>query len=276
MVNRWRKSITEAVIATGSTVGLLAAGMTGTTAAEVPPPKTAGSISTPTVQIQSSKPEGRPVPTLSISGVTMPTLAAFDTILKCMDGLLHRAGVKDVPVTMAGIPDTEGRIAASRDQVAAVLLALSTESEAFRIIDFDTSQGDLAQLFTDVATAGASGLGLPTYYVRGTMTSRHAPWPPRAGTAMAIYTLDLHTGVTQTRTYVPAAATRLTLTLFEPNENGLIQGQLLSRDGWTLTGLFSTPQHLSDPAQTLVELGLVELIGKLVRLPYYNCLPAQK
>ncbi len=239
---------------------LLAGGMAQVTAAESPAP-----------DMQIQRPEEPP--SIVAASAPTPTLATFGSTLACVDDLLQKAGVRDVHVTVAGIPDEEGRMIASRDGMVTVLSAMSLNSEAFRVIDFDTSQGDLAQLFTDVTVAGANRLVLPTYYLRGTMTSRHAPWPPTANTAMTVHALDLHVGLTQTRTYVPGVATRLTLTLFEPDENGLVQGRILSRDGWALAGLFTTSHHLNEPAQTLVELGLAEVVGKLARVPYRTCLP---
>ncbi|KAF0116488.1 MAG: hypothetical protein FD149_1385 [Rhodospirillaceae bacterium] len=257
---RWgRKGFTRTVLAAGGMTALVAGGMIRPargeeTRTEAPPIE---------VQIPpDSVPASRPAP------------ASFDAVLGCMDGLLQGGGIKNVHITVVGLPDLEGKMVAGRDTMAGALLAMSANSQAFQVIDFDSSQSDLTQLFADTMASGASTLVLPTYYVRGTATNTFAP--ARPGFAMAVQTLDLHVGLTETRIYVPGTTTRLTLTLFEPDGNGVMRGRVDSRDGWSVEDIFATPRHFSEPVEALVDLGLVELLGKLAHVPYRDCLSARE
>ena len=261
---RWgKKGFTQIALAAGGMALLLAGSMLRPALAEETREETRMESLPVDVQIPpDTAPSSQPAP-------PSPALTSFDAVLGCMDGLLQGTGVKAVHITVAGLSDLEGKMVASRDKMAGALLAMSTNSQAFRVIDFDTHQNDLVRLFADMMDSGASTLVLPTYYVRGMATNPVAP-----SRSMTIRTLDLHVGLTETRIFLPGTTTRLTLTVFEPDGDGVVRGRIDSRDNWSVEGVFATPSHFREPVEALVDLGMVELMGKLTHIPYRNCLPA--
>ena len=101
-------------------------------------------------------------------------ITGFDQSLRCMDRLFASFGVKDVAIASAGIPDQTGQInAGTKDMLISAISKMSVRSNAFRFIDFDQSQSDVAILF-DLG-GFAPGFEVPPYYIRGRSLGKRSP-----------------------------------------------------------------------------------------------------
>src|SRR5919206_3487976 len=87
-------------------------------------------------------------PVQDITAVQQPkaqpvrNVTSFSESLRCMDELLRNFGVNDIVVTSAGIPDATGEIkTGTKEMLISAISQMSVESNAFRFVDFDQSEG---------------------------------------------------------------------------------------------------------------------------------------
>lgn len=194
-----------------------------------------------------------------------------ERVLACMDDMLSHSGTKDIYVASPGVSGPDGGPSASRDTTVATLLAMSERSQAFHLIDYDTTQGDLNALFADASTTGVAKLNLPNYYIRGALAEVRPSGVAGAGRPIGAFTLDLNVGHTPTRAILPGASTRLALTQFL-GDDGATRAKVTSRAGWSVELTLAGPAEVAMPARTLVELGLVEVVGRMTHTSYQDCL----
>lgn len=224
---------------------------------------------------------------------TRPTrsLSSLTPSLMCMDLMFRQAELPTTLVTSKQIPDASTKIAvATKDMIITALSQMSRLSNAFRFIDYevDISRQDTVQNMTAIMlNNNQMQLQKPAVYVSGSLSfvdqnviNNHFD----AGTSAArletgyssnrnatIIGLDLHLGDFKTRTIIPGLDSANEVVIGNASQGLDLAGKIGSYGVQLNVGRDYT-QGTGAAVRTLVDLAMIELVGKWSRLPYWRCL----
>ena len=229
--------------------------------------------------------------------VVRPTrsLSSFSESLMCMDRMLRESQIPTTLITSKAIPDFSSRVpAAAKDMIITALSQMSRLSHAFRYVDYEVDiarQDTVQNLTTILLNNNQMQLQRPALYVSGaiayvdqnvinnrfdvgTSAARLDTGYSQSKNATVIG-LELHLGDFRTRTLIPGL----------DSANEVIIGG--SGQGLDLAGRigeygvkFNVGRDYSIGAggalRTLIDLGMIEMVGKWARVPYWQCLTLEQ
>jgi curli biogenesis system outer membrane secretion channel CsgG len=218
------------------------------------------------------------------------TITSFDESLRCMDNMLWAQGKKDIYITSAGIPDATGQVAAgTKDMLITAISKMSAKSGAFRFVDYDPTQIDVQVLSELVGLR--QGFIAPSYYIRGAVTqldSAVLSSQQSAGVSLpvanlgvsheqvaSVVSIDLNLGQLATRQILPGMSAGNSIAIVRAG-NGADAGGVIGEAGLTFSISFDRSEGLHQAVRNLIELSTIELVGKLTRVPYWQCLKADQ
>ena len=214
-------------------------------------------------------------------------ITSFTSALRCMDDLLQSYGKTDIVITSDGLPDKTGQITSgTKEMMISAISRMSARSGAFRFVDVDRTQDSIFWIQQNWIGV-RDGLVAPNYYIRGAITQVDArvmtdsigtglslPWLS-LGVALdqlvSVVSMDLNIGDVVTRQIIPGLSSTNSIAVVKTGKGGDTEG-LIGKAGlfFEVSGDRSQGSHQS--VRTLVELGLIEVLGKLTRVPYWRCL----
>ena len=219
------------------------------------------------------------------------SLSSLTPSLMCMDLMFRQAELPTTLVTSKQIPDASTKVAvATKDMIVTALSQMSRLSNAFRFIDYevDISRQDTVQNMTAIMlNNNQMQLQKPAVYVSGSLSfvdqnviNNHFD----AGTSAArletgfsnnrnatIIGLDLHLGDFRTRTIIPGLDSANEVVIGNASQGLDLAGKIGSYGVQLNVGRDYT-QGTGAAVRTLVDLAMIELLGKWSRLPYWRCL----
>ncbi len=229
---------------------------------------------------------------------TYPTrnLTGFTQGLRCMDSMFMARRVEPVYVTSAPLPDyTENRGAAgygARDMLISALSEMTKESGAIRFVAFDRSTPDIVALQN--SHPQKKELRIPDFFIRGAVTQINtSPYSKQRGASLSVgeisedisgagatnsssvslatVSLDLAMGLVSNYQLLPGVFSANT---FSVGKTGLSDNLSisLSKVGGVYRASENQSKALSEGLRALVEVGSIELFGKLYGVPYWECL----
>jgi len=218
------------------------------------------------------------VPVLSLpSNRIQRTITSFGEALSCMDDLFIQYGKTGLRVSAGNILDkTETLKSGTRDMLISAIDSMSIKSKAFIFVDAETDD-----LLTN-AQAGEFD-----YYIKGSITNVDAGSvvsSKKAGVSFSPVSLgissdrqvgqigmDLGMYLTRDRTAVPGVRTQNTVLLVNKGKGADVEGLLPFA-----SLLFSVRKDVNEgqgpSIRSLVQLSLIELLGKFTKVPYWQCL----
>ena len=208
-----------------------------------------------------------------------------------MDKLLADSGRGPTLVTSKAIPDASGRLfVGTKDMVVTALHAMSRTSNAFRFVDFELNQlsQDSVQGMTNWAMSkGYVQLQMPRIYVSGSISFMDQNIrSERQGAGLAtplfdfgmsrdknssVFGMDLHLGDFATRTLIQGIASANEIVVANAGM-GMDAGGRINKTGVQFNLGAEVSQGVGPAVRSLVDLGMIELIGKWAQLPYWQCL----
>lgn len=220
---------------------------------------------------------------------TVRNVTGFSAAVRCMDERLHVFGVRDVAVMLEELPDKTGRAAGSaRDMMISALADMTRRSRALQVIAFGSDSGNTFQL---LQTAGRSNpfAIVPDYSIRGAVSQfddEIARRTVQAGFSLAslfgfrtaanisfsALGFDASVLSTQNLAIVPGVSSKNSVVIGRQEDStsdGLAQ---LTKAGINFAFSVNRNEGISQGLRNMVELASVELIGKLLRLPYWHCI----
>jgi hypothetical protein len=220
------------------------------------------------------------------------TVTNFTPALRCMDDMLLAYGKKDIVITTAGLPDSTGKVqTGTKDMLHTAASKMSIKSKSLVFIDYDTTSNDLLTLFQDIQAAGAFQHKLPNYYIRGAITQLDEnALDSQAGAGISlpfmdfglskdqvssVVSIDMNMGETTSRMILPGvnASNSLIVTRAGKSADG---GGKIGKAGISFNMSMNKSEGISSGVRALVELGMIELVGKLTGTPYWKCLQIDK
>jgi Domain of unknown function (DUF4384) len=225
--------------------------------------------------------------------LTQPTrsFSSYSVALGCMDRLLRDMRMPTTLITSKNIPDPSGKVTvATKEMIITALSQMSRTSGAFRYVDYevDLIRQDTVQNLTALLI-GANQLQIqrPALYVSGAVTfadinvaSNDADVGTSASRLETGYSrnrsgtligLELHLGEFRTRTLIPGIDTANEVVISNSGWGVDVAGRIGSYGVQFNVGK-EFNQGTSGAVRTLVELGVIELVGKWSRVPYWQCL----
>lgn len=221
--------------------------------------------------------------------------SSFSDSLMCMDHLFREAQLPTTLITSKQIPDFSGRVAvATKDMVITALSQMSRLSNAFRYVDYEVDiarQDTVQNLTTILLNNNQIQLQRPALYVSGaiafvdqnvirnnmdigTSASRLETGFSRTRNATVIG-LEMHLGDFRSRTIIPGLDSANEIIIGNGGQGLDLAGRIGSYGVQFSVGR-DYAQGSGPAVRTLVELAMIELVGKWARLPYWQCLTLEQ
>lgn len=224
------------------------------------------------------------------------TVTSFTPGLACFDQLMLVNKVQPIYVTAATLPDySEARGTAgygTRDMLISAISEMSKLSAGIRYVAFDRSTPDIVALQN--SHPRKSTLRIPDFFIRGAVTQINSdPYSKQAGysvnaarltdqilgagasssnsLSLSSISLDLAVGLVNNYQLLPGVFSANTMAV-EKRSNSTEYTLGLSKLGLNMNMGENRAQAISQSMRSLVEVGAIELFGKLYDLPYWECL----
>lgn len=219
-------------------------------------------------------------------------ITSFSSSLSCMDNLLLQSGVGQTTVAVKTIKDASGKAAASaNDMIVTSLSQMSRSSAAFRVVDFevDPLKQDTVQTLTSLLLpTGSMQIPAPQIYISGSISYVDQNVLRKSNSAGASVNeevevgysgdvgttalgMELHVGDFLTRTLYPGIDSANEIVAASKGA-GLDAGARIKKVGIQFSFERNLSQGVGAAVRTLVDLGMIELVGKLSQVPYWQCL----
>ncbi len=233
-------------------------------------------------------PAGPAATATSAAGPKTPatkTITNFTQALRCMDQLFLAHGKQGIVITSAGVPDETGKVrTGTKEMVITAIAKMTLQSNAFEFIDFHGGGDDLARLFE---ARGDANRKIPDYYIRGSITQmddNSVRSSKGAGISLPfldlgyskdesfdLISMDMSVGEAATRKILPVTSTSNTMVMVKGGKSGEAGGKL-GKIGLSFNMDLSRSEGLGATTRTLLELSLIETLGKFTQVPYWRCL----
>lgn len=223
------------------------------------------------------------------------SLSSFSDSLMCMDHLFRESGMGRVLITSKSIPDYSGRIAvATKEMIVTALSQMSRVSNAFRFVDYEVNiaqQDTVQNLTTLLLNNNQIRLQRPALYVSGAVAfvdqqviSNNVEVGTSASRLETGYSqnkrstvigLEMHLGDFRSRTFIPGLDSANEIVIGSGGQGLDLSGRIGNYGVQFNVGRDYT-QGSGPAIRTLVELAMIELLGKWARVPYWQCLTLEQ
>jgi hypothetical protein len=203
-----------------------------------------------------------------------------------MDDMFLAQGKRDIYITTAGIPDATGLIASgTKEMFITAVSRMSAKSDAFRFVDYDPTQTDV-QVLSELVGLHDDFVA-PNYYVRGAITQLDSNVIQSSASAgvsipfmdlaingnqvVSVVSIDLNVGKLITRQILPGISASNSIAVVQSGK-GADVGGLIGKAGLSLSVSLDKSEGFHQAVRNLIELSTIEVLGKLTRVPYWQCL----
>jgi hypothetical protein len=210
----------------------------------------------------------------------------FNEALRCMDDMFLAQGKRDIYITTAGIPDATGLIATgTKEMFITAVSRMSAKSDAFRFVDYDPTQTDV-QVLSELVGLHDDFVA-PNYYVRGAITQLDSNVLQSSGSAgvsipgmdlaingnqiVSVVSIDLNVGKLVTRQIIPGISSSNSIAVVQSGK-GADVGGFIGKAGLSLSVSLDKSEGFHQAVRNLIELSTIEILGKLTKVPYWQCL----
>ncbi|MGV6860079.1 MAG: DUF4384 domain-containing protein [bacterium] len=210
----------------------------------------------------------------------------FSRPLQCMDELFVRYNVSDLRIGAQNILDPASDIkTATKDMIITAMSEMSRKSRAVRFVVLGSDLTDITQ-FHQYHTQ--QQFQSPDFFIRiGAPQVDKAAVTQRTGLGLrfggdfsteyskdrmvSIVTLDMNLGVVKTLEIVPGMSSSNSIAITRRGSSADAAGAINKLGALFQIGLDNS-EGLNHSVRTLVELGSIELMGRLTKVPYWECL----
>jgi hypothetical protein len=211
----------------------------------------------------------------------------FSEALGCMDRLMVTHQIRDASFVIEDLADNTGKVkAGTRDMVISAVSEMTRRSRAILLNAYGVDTGNIIGLLERAQRRNAYAV-VPQFDLRGSVTQLDdlskaqadvgAFVDPKAGigysksTNVSVLALDLSVVDTNTLNVISGIVSKNTVVLFKDGK-GLDAEATYNKLGINFSMNFSVNDGQGQALRNLIELGTVELMGRLFKLPYWTCL----
>jgi hypothetical protein len=213
----------------------------------------------------------------------------FSPALRCMDDLMFRSGTRDVTLMMEELKDATQKVPVSaRDMMTSAVSDMTRRSRAVRLSVFGTDQQNVLQLLQQAQKTSAFAV-VPEFNLRGTISQldeevkrnsssfgllTERVFGVRFGNEVKFSVLGFDSAIsrTDTLTLVPGVSSKNTTVLVREDASASDGQARIVKSNAVFSFATARADGTSQAARNMVELAAIELVGKLIRAPYWQCL----
>lgn len=217
---------------------------------------------------------------------TQKTITSFSHSLQCMDNLFQRYHIPSFRVSAQSVLDHTSDVqTATKDMMISAISTMSRKSKVLRFVDLGhdvISVSEFHQLHSN------PNFTAPDYFIRiGAPQVDRSAISERQGMALrvsndfgsefsrnrsvAMVSLDLNLGEVDTLEFLPGITSTNSIAVTQRGKAADASGSIKKLGALFNIGLDSA-EGLNHSVRTLVELGAIELMGRLTQTPYWECL----
>jgi len=216
------------------------------------------------------------------------SITGFTQALRCMDTLLLDYGVRDMTVMTEEITDETKKLnAGTRDMLISAVSDMSRRSRAVRLVAFGKDATNVIS-FLASAQSAAAYRAVPVYDIKGSVSqfdenliknqkdlgfgiSPFINLGIARDAASSMLALDLSVLTTSDMAVLPGVTSRNSVVILKQG-SGLDGDAAFHKFGINYSMNLARAEGQSQALRGLVELAVVELVGKLTKTPYWTCL----
>ena len=218
------------------------------------------------------------------------SITGFSSSLRCMDNLMIDHGVRDVSMLVEDIVDQTKKVnAGTRDMLISAVSDMTRRSRAIRVIAFGRDATNVISFLASAQRQSAYEV-TPQFDIKGSVSqfdenvirnqrdlgfgiqpflnlgaSRDA--------ASSVLGLDLSVLTTDDMSILPGVTSRNSVVILKQG-SGTDADAAYHKFGVSFSMSLSKSEGQAQALRGLVELAVIELMGKLTKTPYWNCLGA--
>ena len=218
------------------------------------------------------------------------SITGFSSALRCMDNLMIDYGVRDVTMLVEDILDSTKKVnAGTRDMLITAVSDMTRRSRAIRINAFGRDATNVISFLASAQRQSAYEV-IPQYDIKGSVSQLDEnvirsqkdagigfqPFINLGITrdaASSILGLDLSVLTTEDMSILPGVTSRNSVVILKQGR-GFDGDAAYHKFGVNFSMNLNKAEGQSQALRGLVELAVVELMGKLTKTPYWKCLGA--
>jgi hypothetical protein len=215
-------------------------------------------------------------------------ITGFSAGLRCMDNLMIDHGVRDVTMLVEDLLDSTKKInAGTRDMLITAMSDMTKRSRAVRLVAYGKDATNVIS-FLQSAQRQSPYEVIPQFDIKGSITQwdenvirnqkdlgvSYQPYVNLGlsrDAASSILALDLSVLRTDDLSVLPGVTSRNSVVILRQGK-GLDADAAYSKFGISFAMNFQQSEGQAQALRGLVELAVIELMGKLTRTPYWSCL----
>ena len=222
------------------------------------------------------------------NGGPYKSITNFSDSLSCMDRLMLAKNIRNIPVMVEDIDDkTEAVKTGVRDMLVSAISEMTHKSHGIKLILYGKDSGNLIS-FLKAANNNKVYENLPWYDIQGSISQfdkgvtsvdasiglfarRHGGLGAARGSSLSVVALDLNVVSTKDMSVVPGVSSKNSVAIFQRGDS-LDADASINKFGVYFDINLSRNEGQAQAVRSLVELAAVEIVGKLTRVPYEQCL----
>jgi hypothetical protein len=214
-------------------------------------------------------------------------MTQFREALRCMDKMFIKYGINGVPIMVEDLNDNTKKVnSGTRDMLISAISDMTYRSRGVKLITFGNDTGNLNTFMAAAARKDAFEQ-MPRYDIRGSISQLDdgifrkqmdtgllaKNWGADYSTSAqaSVLAMDLSVISTTDTALVSGVTSRNEVMIYKTG-TGMDADATIKKLGISFSLGTAKNDATSQGLRNLVELGTIELFGKLFRLPYWSCL----
>ncbi len=216
------------------------------------------------------------------------SITGFSTALRCMDNMMIDYGVRDVSMLVEEILDQTKKVnAGTRDMLITAVSDMTKRSRAIRLVAYGKDATNVIS-FLQTAQRQSAYEVIPQFDIKGSISQLDENvirnqkdlgigFQPflnlgvSKDAASSILGLDLSVLVTDDMSILAGVTSRNSVVILKSGK-GIDGDAAYHKFGVSYSMNLSKSEGQSQALRGLVELAVIELMGKLTKIPYWSCL----
>ena len=243
-----------------------------------------------TMEVQKKTVEQTQTARLGPEVAPFRSITGFSQALRCMDNLMIDYGVRDVSMLVEDILDQTKKVnAGTRDMLISAVSDMTRRSRAIRVVAFGRDATNVISFLASAQRQSAYDV-IPQFDIKGSVSQfdenvirnqkdAGISFKPfinlgiSRDAATSIMGLDLSVLTTDDMSILAGVTSRNSVVILKTG-NGTDADAAYHKFGLSFSMSLSKSEGQSQALRGLVELAVVELMGKLTKTPYWTCLGA--
>jgi hypothetical protein len=216
------------------------------------------------------------------------SITGFSSALRCMDSLMIDYGVRDVSTLVEELTDNTKKVnAGTRDMLITAVSDMTRRSRALRVVAFGKDATNAVSFLASAQRLSAYEV-IPQYDIKGSVSQfdenvirnqkdlgiGYQPYlnlGVARDNASSILGLDLSVLATRDMSVIAGVTSRNSVVILKSG-NGFDADAAYHKFGVNFSMTLSKSEGQAQALRGLVELAVIELVGKLTKTPYWSCL----